>query len=425
MKIQFPIPPKTIVSIALAAIFYLSPAAITAQRSASIIRKGSPINKDTVSSIVKYRIKAIIMSTYKSDDSTMSAAKLDSKVISTYNHAGLETSFVDQNSIGKAMNKTEITYDNKNNVTESASYDSLNKIINHTKYSYDDLNRLIESSSSEVLGIYEGKPADAGKYVIYSYKNKYDANGNAIETISDSAGVIISRTVSKFDEKKRVTNSEQYEHKTLTRTMVYNYDSKGGSTSTTEFYQNAGRSQCSPNKNRTVSKFDSKGNMILSLSTSEENGAVSTTKTTGEYKYLKDKLLSAKTITETNSESFTSKSTNQESFKYDASGNMIESVYKYGGGGGSTTERFKYNGNNSVIEEITYSGTCMDKPSSVLAYSYYPDGIRLKETKIVTFDYPSKSIEKLDERSLTTENFYFSPDESRHVVYQYEYWPVE
>ena len=74
------------------------------------------------------------------------------------------------------------------------------------------------------------------------------------------------------------------------------------------------------------------------------------------------------------------------------------------------------------MEEISYNGNCMDKPSTIATYIYYPDGVTLKESSSVSYDYPSRNIDKYDERSLNIETISISQNGSYHIVYQYEYW---
>ncbi|MBL7891693.1 MAG: hypothetical protein JNL63_03615 [Bacteroidia bacterium] len=377
---------------------------------------------DTVSYIVKYKIKSITTFTYRSNDSTLNDVKLESKQKITYDKAGNYIGDLSENGTGKIISRSESTYDSRNNMVESISYDSLNKISYSSKYYYDDLNRLFESSTSQPLNLYTYKPEDAGKYSTYTYRSKYDANGNVIEYTNDSSGTIVSKTLARFDIKNRTVYTAQYDHTTLQSTTTYLYDSKGAYTLTIEYYQTASRTQCSPSKNRTIEKFDERGNMISSVSSTEENGVKSTTKTTYEYKYDKDKLLLLKTVVESNGDGYASKSTSLQLNKYDKNGNLIESFSKYAGGGGNYTTKYKYNNNNSLIEQVSYNNNCMDKPTTIATYVYFPDSVTLKESSSVTFDYPSKYIDRYDERSLNMESMSISQNGSSHTVYQYEYW---
>ena len=286
---------KTLALVITVLLFFLI-GTTNAQRLAKSYIKESTKNVDTVSYIVKYKIRSASTFTYRSSDSTLSNVKLESKQITTYNRAGNGVISLSENGNGKAISKTESKFDQRNNLIESISYDSLNKVSYSSKYYYDDLNRLSESTTLQQLYFYTYKPEDTDKYSSYTYRSKYDANGNVIEYVNDSSGTVIYRIVSKYDLKNRVVYTEQYDHKALQSIVTYVYDSKGAYRLTQESYQTASKTQCSPSKNRTVEKIDYKGNMLSSISTSEENGVGSTTKTTYEYKYDKDKLLSLKTL---------------------------------------------------------------------------------------------------------------------------------
>jgi hypothetical protein len=387
------------------------------------LQKDTKKSADSLSSVVKYKIKSTTVLRYSTNDSTLNNAKLESKEKTIYSHDGEMMETTSENSKGKMLNKYENKYDSRNNVIQSISYDSLNKITSESKFYYDDKNRVIESSSSMPLSTYTGKQEDAGKSLTYTYRNKYDVNGNVVETTEDSSGVIVSRTASTFDNKKHMIRYELYSHAILQSTETMVYDAKGGYTETVEYYWSASKTQCSPNKNRTVSKFDNKDNVVSSLSISDESGVVSTDKTTNEYKYYDaTKLLSLKTTTESNSEGYSSKSISSTIYTYDKNGNVTETASKYGGGGGNYTMKYKYNSANSVIEETIYNGTCMDKPSSIGTYTYYADGKTLKESVSRSYDYPSKTIDKYDDHALLIETILTSEGGSTHNVYNYEFW---
>ncbi|MFY9310452.1 MAG: hypothetical protein WAQ28_15515 [Bacteroidia bacterium] len=401
----------------------LSLSCLNAQVIASVKKDDLKGIDTSVNYIVKYKIKAINTLTYSTEDSTLNNAKLSSQAKTIYDRKGNLVENISENWAGKTMTKSVAKFDAKDNLIESTTYDSTGKVRTSVKYSYDDANRLTKSSSTSSLGMYTMKPEDDAKTVVYSDIRKYDASGNLIESITDSSGVVIYKTVSQFDNKNQLISSSNYDHNNLQSTITNVYDKKGGYIQTTEYYWSARKTQCSPNKNRTVSKFDSKGNLLSSVSTSDENGAISTQKTTNEYKFSGDKLLSIKTISEDNAEGFSSKSVSSQTYKYDKNGNEIESVMKYGGGGSSTyTTQTQYNSNNLMVKQTVYNGTCMDKPATISTYTYYPDGKTLKETSTETFDYLSKSVEKYDERELVTESIYKSDYSSTRVVYDYEYW---
>lgn len=399
--------------------------------------------------IIKYKIKAITIHTYSSEDSTLANAKLASKDRSLYDRNGNRLENISENANGKIMETRKSRYDSKNNLLEYVVYDSMNKISLTEKRQYDNYDRQIEfttyDSASKVtysqqtrydnsgreaetsttmpLYTYTAKTEDADKNVTYTYKNRYDFNDNVVEYTTDSAGVTTNKTLSAYDNKNRLISSQSFDHNQLQSVVSYVYDKKGGSTQTIEYYTNANRTQCSPKKNRAVVKYDSKGYEISSVEISEDNGETSTTKSTNEYKFDGDKLISIKSTTETKSEGYNSKSVTSQTYKYDKNGNEIESVSKYGGGGSATyTTKTEYNKNNEITKQTVYNGTCMDKPASITLYTYYPDGKKLKEVSYESFDYPSKTIYRYDDRFIPVEQISISPRNASRYVYTYEYW---
>jgi len=160
--------------------------------------------------------------------------------------------------------------------------------------------------------------------------------------------------------------------------------------------------------------------MVSSLRLSETDGKVGKTKTTTEYKYDKHKVLSEKKIVETKGEGYSSKEESSILNKYDMKGNLIEMESKYSGS--KSTIQYKYNSNNVIIEEVSFNGSCTDKPASRSVYLYHPDGT-IKEMSYITYDYPSRTTTRYDERQFYVEEISIASSGSIHTVYQYEYWP--
>lgn len=361
---------------------------------------------------MKYKIKSKVALSYKSEDSTLSNAKLESKSKTVYNREGLEVESVEEDSTGKVINRSEHKYNSKNQLLiESIYYDSLNVVTSSLKYRYDNLGRVIETINSALN--FTSKP--------YVDKNKYDTNGNMIESSTELSGVVVRKYISKFDAQNRLINTELYHRNNLIHKKTYVHDVDGGDTMIDEYYQDASGIQSDPNKNRTTTKYNSKNHIVSSTATSEDNGVLSTTKTINEYKYDKDKLLLVKTVFEKYGEGCSSKSTSSQSYKYDEKGNVIEYGYKCEGESDRIT-KYKYNSNNLRTELTTYVGNCMDKPASIFTFMYYPDGVTLKETLSVNHDFPSTMIERFDERGLITETIYTGQEGTTHVVYKYEFW---
>ncbi len=375
---------------------------------------------DTIPAIVKYGVKSMTTMSYKADDSTLNNAQLDTKQISTYDKAGNMVESSVENAAGRIISRTTSRYDAKNNLIESISYDSLNRISYQYKNQYDAKNTLVAMIVSQPLSLLTSKPEDADKYTVYTYRYKYDDRGNNIESVTDSAGVEKYKTVARFNDKGQALQNSSYDHGVLHSATSYVYDSKGGYSVTEEYYMTPSRTECSPSKNKSISRFTAKGEMISSLNISEQNGVVTTTKTTNTFKYVKDKMISYKSVTETYGEGFSSKQETSDLYKHDKNGNVIETISQYSGS--KYIEQSKFNSNNLVTEIVTFSGSCNDKPTSKSTYAYYPDGKTLKEYRSETFDYPSTSVTIYDERSFYLEDINLSPYGSTHNIYKYEYW---
>lgn len=377
---------------------------------------------DSLNDVKKYKIKSVTTLSYTATDSTFKNADLEYKYKVNYDRVGNSIESYSENKNGKKMQRSESKFNSQNLVVENISYDSLNVVNYSSKIKYDIHGNVSETESATQMSIYTYKSEDANKYMVYTERNRYDVNQNLIEFSTDSAGTQISKTLQQYDDKNRLVSMTIFTKGFITMKEVTVYDSKGAKTVTNETFEMVSPNQCGPAKNKTVQKFDVKGNMISYVTTSDDNGSVYTTKTSSDYKYDKDLIISVKTVTETTGEGYSSKTTNTESYKYDKNGNVLESSYKYGGGGGNSITKSKYNDKNSIIESVSFYGTCTDKPSSITTYKYTADGVTLKESITETFDYPSKSIMRNDEKGLRKEDYYNSERDFSHNVYQYEFW---
>ena len=379
-------------------------------------------NKDTVGSSLKNNIKSIVRFEYISNDSTLNSKKLQYKSTEAYDKEGNMIQTIRENQVGKIIDNIEYKYDLKNKMIEWKTTDSLNEVREIYNYSYDELGRNKEEISVTKLSYLTQNPSDINKTVTYINRHNYYLDTQLIaEETTDSAGKIIFKMETKYDSQQRVLSSSVYNHGILDRTVNNTYNSKGGYKSIIQNYSRSGNSKCSPEKNQSVEMYDEKGMVTSSISTIENNGSVSVTKTTHKNKYLKEMLIYSETETEIKADGYTSKQKDVESNKYDANNNLIEASYIYGGtSGGKSKMLYKYN-NKSLIEHTRYSGNCTDKPESTITYYYYPDGVTLKEE--ITLDiYNYKSIARYNQQSLITESISLNPFESYQTTYQYEYW---
>lgn len=380
------------------------------------------LSEDSLNQILKYKIKSITVQLYKTNDSTLTNLKLETKTKSVYNISGLMQETLDENASGKVTYRYVAKFNDQNQETEYTTYDSLSKITAHVRYVFDDTGRVIQTTSTMPMSQYLYKPGDADKMVTLIYKDVYDRQGNMIESTTDSSGVETSKTINKYDAQKRLIHYELYDHDVLQMILSNVYDTKGGYTSTEEYYQKPSRTQCSPATNKTVSKYDEKERFLSSVVTSDDDGSITTTTTTVESTYNKaDKPLMEKTTSETMGDGSYSKTTTIQVYSYDANENMIESSSKYPSGAISSTMKLKYNDKNSITEEITYEGKCMDKPSNITTYLYYPDGMTQKETISNSYGAITRNTTEIDERGLmigyTSTNMYGST----RAVYTYEF----
>lgn len=429
--------------------------------------------------IVKHKIKTISEFYYNSEDSTINIAKLSTKYKSIYDSEGNLLESTNENGTGKIIDKVVSKYDSKNNCTESIHYDSVNnvsssektsydyskgivetiyydsfnKISSSRKTSYDYSNRIVETiaydSGNKISSSRKTLYDDANRIVERSYfepprfynssylkddftytdRYKYDLNGNLIETTIDSSGVRRYKKVSKFDGKNRLVFSENYLYNTLQSTQTNIYDKKGAYTQIIEYYPSTKNTQCSSNITRTVTKFDTKGNAISSISTFDKNAEISGTKTKIiDYKYSNlGKLLSRSTTVEIKGEGFFSKLINSDTiYKYDTNGNEIEAI-TLGQYNAFFTTKTEYNSNNKITKQEFYKGNGPTSLSpiilSILINVYYPDGKTLMEVIEKDLeDYPTKYITKYNERSLQIERISIYTRGSSRTVYNYEYW---
>ena len=389
------------------------------------VRSGTNTKKepDTLSYIVKYKIRSITSLSYKSNDSILSNLQPDTKTKTTYDKSGNLTEEETTGKTGKIMYRSVLKYNDNHRLIENIGYDSLNNIISSIKYTIDEQSRIVEFTSSYHSGQYTENPNYDGKMTTLVYKYKYDANGNMAEEIIDSSGVITSKYIYKYDVKGKSVGNELYNHGVLQSKETDVYDTKGAYTSTYEYYQTPNRLQCSPINNKSISKYDKNGNFISSVETTENNGFISTSKTLMEYKYdKKGNLIYEKTITESNSDGSFSKQISIQTNKYDINNNLTESASKSPSGNITYATRSKFNNKNQVTESTYYEGTCTDKPSSIATYTYYPDAETMKEILTNSFVYFSKSIIRYDDRGLQTESIDLSQYGSTRSVTAYEYW---
>jgi hypothetical protein len=366
-----------------------------------------------------YKTKTIIA--YKVSDSTMADKKLDYKETSTYAKTGDQLGTVKVNANGKKLEETKYTYDERDNMTGYETYDSLGKLSSSTLYVYDSQGRMSSYTSKSPMFYYTYNQADSDKMLTYTYHYQYDFAGNIIETSTDSAGVIINNTTSTFDAKGREVSSREYDHKCLQTSETIVFDSKGGYTSTEENYYDASGNSCSPNTNKTVTKYDKDGNELSSLTVTQENGINSTSKTTYKYKFEKGKMVSSVMVLEETGDSHSSKSTTSWIYKYDQAGNLLESSEK--GYTGTSLTRYTYNNKNKPLTETSY-GSCVDKPVSMSQYVYFPNDTVIKELHYLSYSYPSSSVIKYNERSEFTEEISHNSYDNKYqqTVYTYEYW---
>lgn len=409
MKLSFK---KTVISLSLIIVANIASIAQVAKKDSV---------EPYVSNAVKYNLKSTTTTTYRSKDSTLNNLELEYKTTATYNKKGLEQSYVSVNVRGVTTNKTESEYDSQDRLVKSTSYDSAGTTVSIYKYKYDEQNRIVETVTMSPEYDYVTGSKYGSKLISYGYKSIYDVSGNLVESISDSEGVVLSTQKYQYDKLNRYTKMESYDKSRLNYIETRVYDSKGGYVVTYDELQTPSGNKCLPGTNRTVSVYDKNSMMLSSVSSRNDNGESSTTKTTYEYK--KDKkgnIIYSKSTTENKGNNFYSKSTDINTNKYDSNGNLIETTSQYGGSNSSLiTTKYKYNAQNSMIEYASYNGSCNDKPESVSIYTYYEDGKTLKEIS-TNSGYGAHSTSKYDSRGLPIEDVSINAYGSSKTVYTYE-----
>jgi YD repeat-containing protein len=366
----------------------------------------------------KVRYKSLVIMSYKAADSTLSDKHIEYKETITVKDS-LPLMDVKENGNGRVIEKTLYKYDAKGNMEQFTSYDSLGKISTDEGYKYNSLGKVSSFTTTSQLCTFTYNPKDTGKMVITTTTYAYDFAGNITQTSNDSAGVTTYNLIEQFDSKNRTILVKRFNHSRLESNQATAYDAKGNYTITTNSYYNSYMYSCNPNVNTTISKYDKDGNMLSSTSVVIANGVTTTTKSSSKYKFSKGKVISAVTTTEESGEFYSSKTIENMTYTYDEKGHLLK--YETKGRSSSTTTTYKYNTKGRVTEEVVY-GACIDKPSSMDTYSYYPNDTVLKEICYASFGYPYKTVTGYNERGEVIREFIRSYDNTiRLMEYKYEY----
>ena len=181
--------------------------------------------------------------------------------------------------------------------------------------------------------------------ITYTYKHKYDKNGNLIESEYNDSADVSSLTVCKYDSKNNIVeyallgqNNSDYNYK-----VFYEYDSNGR---TTHAYSST--DDGSPDPYDTVYVYDKKGRCIKTDCPNVDYNVT--------YKYDSDGRLTEMVVWD-GSYDLTQSST----YKYDKNGLLIESIENYGGVSGYSQEfSYDYLGNqifmvNKYLDEDGYA----------------------------------------------------------------------
>jgi len=239
-----------------------------------------------------------------------------------------------------------------------------------TVFKYDNKNREIFYKSQE-----------------YSIAYKYDNASNIIEEVRISEAEDTSRTLYTYDDNNKETKKMKYKNGTLVLKETTEYITNGGSVKTSETYENNKDKEgsCESTK-KEVAITDKYYNPLSDVITQVSAGETTTITAAHQYKYIMDgKIVSDSQITVMASQWTSLRTLSISLNKYDERGNLIESE--------SMGDLFKsnpvpkrkctYNDKNKPLEINSYS-TCSDKPESQHIFTYYPDGVTIKEETTIS-----------------------------------------
>ncbi|HSY77237.1 MAG TPA: hypothetical protein VK890_10295 [Bacteroidia bacterium] len=378
----------------------------------------------------KVKYKTLTVMKYSSSDSTLDNKRPEMKTVSFYNTAGLLDSLVTYDTLGNFTSRYIKKYDAANHLIQTTDYDTAG-ITDDRRFTYDAAGNTVEAKITEPVKKYDDYDEDGDvkpdtaktpfvrKYNTFIISTHFDVEGNLVSMSIDSMGTILSTGNCKYDSKNRLVAEYFYRKGVLYLSDAIVFDNKGNYTYTGEQYANESGNTCHPDHHKVVEKYDAKDYILSSYTNVVYNGDTTINDIKYAYKYSgKQIVLRTKTTKET-SAGFTSESSETTSYKYDKNGNEIERTSKGGGAyGRSSTFTYSYNDKNNVLQTQSF-GSCLDKPTYTVNYTYYGDGETLKEITEKS-DY-SNSVDKYDEHGNITEEVSLGKYSSSQTAYTYTY----
>ena len=447
---------------------------------ASYNRKG--LFSDT-SFIHKVKFKTITHYVYESEDSILQHKKFKFKTQTTYNSEGEPILMVKTDDNGKVLNSHTQQFDSKGRKVSEREYESDDNIItytdtiiyndaarsqeefshrvyvyssgdrsvsnSHTKDLYDEYGNHIdelEYDTNDVATIDRKYTYDAhnqmissttltptfdeqtGKYSWYrpignTEHYKYDAAGNIIETVTDSAGVAIEVETEAYNSKGEEVYDKDVDHGFVVELDITVYNKDGGWTETDENFdmdENDNGKACLDDDKETTT-YDKDGNELSDIEIEKDGGETDITKSFTKYKFSKGKIVSEVETEIEKGDGDYSKTVTTTTYKYDERGNRIEKDVDGGGRYGSTTkETYTYNAQNKRTGEMDFSACSYGTPDKTYTIVYYPDGVTIKEKSDCTTRDKNSNTEYYSQNGLMTKTIYRGESSLTENTWEYD-----
>jgi len=413
------------------------------------------------------RFKAVVLNLYSYSDSTFKNKKFVSKTTITFNKKGKKelsvridstNKIVDSvrdiyNAAGDKIRETEygyvttkewlqlisdevVVWNAKGNLVkdsvvkrnESWSETNMKEFeTNYSYYTYDDSGEVTSTAYYTDNDTTFLSVTKEGAYKIIRQKSltsygavfnygKYDAQGRELETRHVSANDTVI-TKSLFDANGRITELDTYTNGRLTHMILTDYQKDGGYTETENELPLLQDGATCPNNTKTVTVYNKDSVEMSKVSIAENEGRPITTTTNYFYKFQNKNIIFDSAVTTQSGYLYSSTSISITTRKFDSKNRPLEETVT---GGGETAENSKrtwsYNKLGNLLEGDTY-GSCLDKPSSVERYTYYPDDKKVKEQLSVTGD--NKTYLYFGEDTRFTSETDISPGQIYRLIYEY------
>jgi len=205
----------------------------------------------------------------------------------------------------------------------------------------------------------------------------YDTLDNPIITVhADASDSTIEKQT--FDDKGRVVKWTKEESGKIVEASGTEYRKDGSHIETREDMPITNDLSC-PDNSKTVTVYDSAGNVSSEQMTRLKNGKPVVSSTIHKLFYRKGFLVLDSAYKVESGFLYSSTSIEIKSFKYDVKGNKTEQVSD---GGGEYTangrETWIYNDHDKILLDNAYNACNSDRPEKTNTYTYYKGGEKIK-----------------------------------------------